>query len=100
MIALRYGAVPVVTPRGGLVDTVEPYDPAKGTGTGFTAKGADAADYRAALGEALALFRSNRAAWRALQRRGMDADYGWGKSVESYTALYHRALERKSALLP
>jgi starch synthase len=99
MIALRYGAAPVVTPTGGLVDTVEPYDHSKGTGTGFVAKSADAGGFRAALVEALSLYRSDRPAWRALQRRGMEADFGWAKSAESYAALYHRALERKRALL-
>jgi starch synthase len=99
MIALRYGAVPVVTPRGGLVDTVEPFDSAKGTGTGFMAKSVDAAAYRGTLAEALTLYRSDRFAWHSLQRRGMKADFGWGKSVEAYAGLYRRSLERKHALL-
>ena len=53
-------------------------------------------DARAAIEAAQAAFP----AWRALQRRGMEADFGWGKSVESYGGLYRRALERKRALLP
>jgi starch synthase len=32
MYALRYGTIPIVRSTGGLVDTVEPFDAARGTG--------------------------------------------------------------------
>ena len=36
LIALRYGAVPIVRETGGLKDTVEPYNEYESTGTGFS----------------------------------------------------------------
>ena len=35
MYSLRYGTVPIVRATGGLDDTIEPWDPATGKGTGF-----------------------------------------------------------------
>ena len=35
MYSLAYGTIPVVSRRGGLVDTVEEVDIRKGSGTGF-----------------------------------------------------------------
>jgi starch synthase len=97
MIALRYGCVPVVTPTGGLADTVESFDPA-GKGVGFVSREAGTRSYADALAQALTLYRTDPASWQALQRRGMTADYGWGKSVDRYVDLYERALERKRSL--
>lgn len=98
LIALRYGCVPVVTPTGGLLDTVTPFDARLGAGVGFVSRAADAADYAAALGTALDLFRADPAAWEALRVRGMSQEHGWDVSVDAYETLYRRALERKSAL--
>ena len=54
MYSLRYGTVPVVRAVGGLVDTVRPYNPRNGQGTGFLF-----ADYHPRAHDA----RRSRARW-------------------------------------
>jgi len=94
MYSLRYGTVPVVRAVGGLVDTVRPFDPRNGQGTGFLF-----ADYRPdamldALERALATFRRT-AAWKRLQVRGMRKDFSWDRSAEEYVKVYKRVIARR-----
>ena len=53
MYSMRYGTVPIVRAVGGLVDTVRPYDPATGQGTGFLFGDYDPGALLAALRRAL-----------------------------------------------
>jgi starch synthase len=93
MYSLRYGTVPVVRATGGLVDTVEPYDPATGAGTGFRFDHADGTGMIWALDQALALHQ-DRQAWQRLMRNGMAQDFSWERSARLYEELYRRALAR------
>jgi starch synthase len=93
MYALRYGTIPVVRSTGGLVDTVEPFDAAKGTGTGFRFDSADGTGLVWALDQALSAFKS-RKVWTALQRRAMAKDFSWDRSAAEYVALYRRAMAK------
>ncbi len=91
MYSLRYGTVPVVRAVGGLVDTVRPFDPRNGQGTGFLFT-----DYRPdalldALERALATHRRS-AAWKRLQVRGMRKDFSWDRSAEEYVKVYKRVI--------
>ena len=64
MYSLRYGTVPIVRAVGGLVDTVRPYNPRNGQGTGFMF-----ADYTPA-----ALMQALKAALAAYpNKKGLDA---------------------------
>lgn len=95
LIALRYGAVPVVHATGGLQDTVEPHQDC-GQGNGFVF----AAPEPKALAEALRLAMETYAdprRWAGIQRRGMAADHSWEASARSYTDLYHDALATRRA---
>ncbi len=93
MYALRYGTIPVVRSTGGLVDTIEPYDAAKGTGTGFRFDTPDGTGLLWALDQALAA-RKDRKAWTALMRRAMARDFSWERSAGEYVDLYRRATEK------
>lgn len=91
LIAMRYGAVPVVRRTGGLADSVEAYQPGQDRGTGFVFDEATPEATAAALEQALAAYR-DRAAWRRLQLRTMAQDYSWEHAAGEYVELYRRAV--------
>lgn len=91
MIALRYGSVPVVTPTGGLNDTVVPVSADRKGGVGFVAERVDPGAYRLALQEAVRFLRENPKGWRALMQRGMGLHFDWKDSVKRYLELYRLA---------
>jgi starch synthase len=93
MYALRYGTIPIVRSTGGLVDTVEAFDAARGTGTGFRFDTADGTGLVWALDQALGAWQ-DRAAWRGLMRRAMACDFSWDRSARDYVALYRRAMDK------
>ena len=92
MIAMRYGAVPVVRATGGLADTVIDADRSEKRGTGFTFTAYTARALAGALDRALAAY-AEPDRWRAVQRRGMAADFSWNASAQQYVELYRRAIQ-------
>ncbi|PWH19810.1 MAG: glycogen synthase GlgA [Ardenticatenia bacterium] len=90
MIAMRYGSVPLVRAVGGLVDTVQDYDPATQTGTGFLFRAYDAWAFYAAVVRAVETYRYADV-WRRLQQRGMQQDFSWQASARAYVDLYRLA---------
>jgi starch synthase len=93
MYSLRYGTVPIVRATGGLVDTVEPYDPVRWEGTGFRFETADGTGLLWALDQALEAHR-DRERWEALMRRGMARDFSWQRSAREYEELFRRAMAK------
>jgi starch synthase len=87
LYALRYGTTPIVRRTGGLADTVTDIGVADTTATGFVFEEADSAGLMGAVKRALALYEEPLA-WRRLQLKGMEADFGWATSAERYGALY------------
>jgi starch synthase len=85
--SLRYGTVPVVRATGGLDDTIEPFDPANGRGTGFKFSEYTGPALLAALREALTAY-ADKALWRRLQANGMAKDFSWNASALEYGRLY------------
>jgi len=94
LIALRYGAVPLVRATGGLVDTVKDYDPREETGTGFHFRQYSAHDLTNALRRALELY-STPERWRRLIRRGMAENWSWEESARRYMEIYQSIYERR-----
>jgi starch synthase len=87
MYAMRYGAIPVVTPVGGLVDTVQSANAAHATGTGFVAGGSDAVSLLIACEDAIGIWR-DPIAMEALVARAMVRDSSWSASARRYVEVY------------
>jgi starch synthase len=111
MIAMRYGAVPVVRATGGLRDTVFDVDHDKARAAwemegstnwqadavdatnGFSFEGTDPGALDYALNRALDAWYNDRPWFRSLQRRIMSQDWSWNKPGFDYLQLYHAAMK-------
>ena len=91
LIAMRYGAIPVVRATGGLTDTVIPYNKATGEGNGFLFSDYNAHDMMYTIKKALTIYR-DLGAWTRLMKNAMQADYSWARSSKEYKALYERLI--------
>jgi starch synthase len=95
MVAMRYGALPLVRETGGLADTVDNYDDADGAhGTGFVFAWEEVDAVYNTLLWAVNTFRERKSAWQNMQRRGMQVDFSWERSAAEYIALYKQIGER------
>ena len=90
MIALRYGAVPIVRETGGLRDTVLSYNKFTDEGNGFSFFNYNAHDMLHTVRRAVHYYRNNREVWYKLIVRGMTGDYSWYSSATKYMDMYER----------
>jgi starch synthase len=95
MIALRYGAPPIVRKTGGLADTVfdveyskRPFEETNGFVFDFADKGG--VDF--AVKRAVSMYTNDPTAFHKLQRQGMEMDYSWNKPADLYLELYKKLL--------
>ena len=88
MIAMRYGAVPIVRQTGGLADTVRSCQLGQEDGNGYVFANYNAFDMLYTINQAVALYRFNRDDFRAVQHRGMTDDFSWGTSARAYRDIY------------
>jgi len=88
LIAMRYGAIPVVRHTGGLVDTVK--DVAEGNGNGFVFQDYAALEMLEAIRRAEDSFY-HRNEWQKLMRHNMKLDFSWKASARKYEEIYLRA---------
>ncbi len=94
MMAMRYGAVPVVRATGGLADTVTDAGEDPG-GNGFVFGPATAPALETAVLRAAEFRRDRR--WPWLVKRCMGVDSSWSGRVGAYEKVYRRALEKGGA---
>ena len=91
--SLRYGTVPIVRETGGLADTIEDFNPARNTGTGFVFKDYSSRELLKTIKFAVEVYK-NKPLWSDLMRRGMAKDYSWNYAAGKYEGIYRLALER------
>lgn len=92
LIAMRYGAVPVVHAVGGLKDTVPPYEGK--TGRGFTFQSYNGDDFLSAIDRGLAVYYDMPDAFAELRKRDMELDLSWREPAKRYMELYHNVTQK------
>ena len=92
MIALTYGALPVVRRTGGLADTVVDVNEKPKEGYGFIFDHFDSRELLQSIDRALELYAQRRR-WLTIVRRGMKQDFSWTHSALEYQKLYRQLHE-------
>ncbi|MGD8926470.1 MAG: glycogen synthase GlgA [Thioalkalispiraceae bacterium] len=94
MYSQRYGTLPIVSPVGGLYDTVVNVDKNSQqdrTATGFIMETSSATALLETIDRALGYFE-DKTAWNSLMKTAMKQDFSWEKSAAQYAQLYQQAV--------
>ena len=86
MIALKYGAIPIVRNTGGLSDTVK--DSGDQKGNGFVFQNYNSSDMLWAIKRAIMGF-NDKNGWQTLTKRAMKSDNSWKNSAKEYKTIYN-----------
>ena len=89
LIAMRYGAIPVVRHIGGLIDTVIDFNPLTKKGNGFVFKKYTPSELLVAVARAVTIYQC-RAYWQDLVRQVMEKSYSWKIPAAKYVLLYKK----------
>lgn len=95
LYSLCYGCLPLVTPVGGLADTVNHASKENinnGTANGFVLKKHSKESLLDTIEEAIKLYQQPDL-WRKLQLNAMNNDFSWQKSARHYIELYQQLLD-------
>lgn len=88
MLAMRYGAIPIVRETGGLKDTVTPYNQYTGEGNGFSFTNYNAHEMFFTLQKAITLYQ-DKSIWNNLIINAMNTDNSWKKSAQDYMRIFN-----------
>ena len=91
MIALRYGAIPIVYKTGGLADTIRFYDPIHKTGNGFVFTEYTKEAFIEAVEEALKVYKQ-KAYMEDLLIQALRYRFSWEKSAKDYVRVFQKCL--------
>lgn len=93
LIALRYGAVPLVRETGGLADTVIDLRKSYEVGNGFSFAPYESGALLETVDTALSYFK-DETTWQHLVQNGMAEDYSWERSAKQYRNVYQKLKQR------
>ena len=92
LIALRYGAIPIVRETGGLKDTIAPYNKYDITGNGFSFANYSTQELINTIEEAIKTFY-RKDEWQILVKNAMNSENSWKKSAKVYRKLYDEIIK-------
>ena len=92
LIAMRYGAIPIVRHTGGLVDTVTQLTLDFSKGNGFIFRDYSPEALVSAIKEAVNAY-NNKKTWKQVMQRIMNLDFSWQVSALKYDAAYKKVVE-------
>ncbi len=90
--ALKYGTLPIVRATGGLDDTVEQYNEADGSGTGFKFWEPNSVALYNSVGWAVSTYYDRPTQMQQLITQAMAQDFSWERQAEAYLETYAQAI--------
>jgi starch synthase len=93
LIAMRYGAVPIVRKTGGLADTVfdiDYSDKPLSQRNGYVFEYPDALGVDSALDRAFRDWSNDEEKWKNVVLNGLRMDFSWAASAQEYLKIYER----------
>ena len=95
MYSMRYGTLPIVRATGGLDDSVQNFDPSKGTGDGFKFWDLNAGALFDTVGWAVHTWYRDPEAIRTLRQNAMAKRFTWEEAAAKYERLYLEAVRMR-----
>lgn len=96
LIAMKYGAIPIVRETGGLNDTVHAFNEITGEGNGFSFNHFNAHDMLYTIRRAFYYYQQKQV-WEKIVHSAMSKDYSWAQSAFKYNQLYAELITRSES---
>lgn len=88
IIAMKYGALPIVRETGGLKDTITPYNEYTGQGNGFSFAPYNMHDMLFTIDLALDYYFNRKDHFTVIQSNALNSNFSWEESSKKYLELY------------
>lgn len=92
MYSIIYGTVPVVRATGGLINSVEPFDPKTEKGVGFMFDEPTPNSLVKKIREALDAYK-NKELWKKITQNCLEMQFNWKDSAEQYVEIYRNLIK-------